>query len=175
MSWNAPICLSVRLGVEQAKHDAGLFARDEALRAGWNTGKCLGLSPPTIVSPEWNEPYRLENLMDTEKKPDEPSAEKPKQDVGQIVGDLVVSGATVLAHSAAEAVVKRVRKAAAKTRPVKAVGKAVKKARRSAPASKASKNKKAKKTSNQSSATKRAGRKATKKSATRATKKKSKR
>jgi hypothetical protein len=41
--------------------------------------------------------------MDTEKKTDE------KQDIGQVVGDLIVSGATVLAHSAAEAVVNRIR------------------------------------------------------------------
>ena len=128
-----------------------------------------------IVSPEWNEPYRLEDLMDTEKKPDEPSAEKPKQDVGQIVGDLVVSGATVLAHSAAEAVVKRVRKAAAKTRPVKAMAKAAKKARKSAPTSKAGKSKKAKKAPHKSSARKGARRKAAKKSTKRTNKKKSKR
>jgi hypothetical protein len=31
--------------------------------------------------------------MDTEKKPDE----KPKQDIGEVVSDLIVSGATVLA------------------------------------------------------------------------------
>jgi hypothetical protein len=43
---------------------------------------------------------------------------------------LVVGEVTVLAHSAAEAVVNRVRKAAAKTAPVKAVAKVVKKAER---------------------------------------------
>jgi hypothetical protein len=69
--------------------------------------------------------------MDTEKKPDE-NTEKPKQDIGEVVGDLIVSGATVLAHSAAEAIVKRVRKSAAKTAPVKAVAKVVKKAKKSA-------------------------------------------
>jgi len=80
--------------------------------------------------------------MDTEKKPED--TEKPKQDIGQIVGDLVVSGATVLAHSAAEAIVKRVRKAAGKTVPVKAVAKVVKKAKRSAAVGKATATKKAK-------------------------------
>ena len=54
--------------------------------------------------------------MDTKKKPNERAAEQPN-DIGEIVGDLVVGGATVLAHSAAEAVVKRVRKAAAKPLP----------------------------------------------------------
>ena len=44
--------------------------------------------------------------MDTEKP--EKSADQPKQDIGELVGDLVVSGATVLAHTAAKAVVKRV-------------------------------------------------------------------
>ena len=62
--------------------------------------------------------------MDTEKKTDEVT-QQPKQDVGQVISDLIVSGATVLAHSAAEAVVKRVRKAAAKTTPVKAVAKKI--------------------------------------------------
>ena len=73
--------------------------------------------------------------MDTEKKPTEDTT-PPKQDMGQIVSDLVVSGATVLAHSAAEAVVKRVRKAAAQTAPVKAVAKVVNKAQKSAAPSK---------------------------------------
>jgi hypothetical protein len=63
--------------------------------------------------------------MDTEKKPDE-NTEKPKQDMGEVISDLIVSGATVLAHTAAEAVVGRVKKAAAKTAPVKAAAKAVK-------------------------------------------------
>jgi hypothetical protein len=36
--------------------------------------------------------------MDTEKKPNEQAAEGPKKDIGEIVGDLVVSGATVLAR-----------------------------------------------------------------------------
>ena len=79
--------------------------------------------------------------MDTKKKPNEQAAEQPKNDIGEIVGDLVVSGATVLAHSAAEAVVKRVRKAAAKTAPAKAVAKIVKKAKKSGAAPKASKSK----------------------------------
>jgi hypothetical protein len=85
----------------------------------------------------------MEGFVDTEKKPNQ-DTEQPKQDIGQMVGDLVVSGATVLAHSAVEAVVKRVRKATAKTGPVKAVAKAVKKAKKSADASRA-KSKKAKK------------------------------
>jgi hypothetical protein len=59
----------------------------------------------------------MENDMDTEKKPEEP--EKSKQNVGDIVGDLVVSGATVLANTAAKAVVSRVKKAAAKSKPAK--------------------------------------------------------
>lgn len=50
--------------------------------------------------------------MDTEKKSGEQRTDQPKPDIGEIVGDLVVSGATILAHSAAEAVVKRVKKAA---------------------------------------------------------------
>jgi hypothetical protein len=32
--------------------------------------------------------------MDTEKKPDEDTA-KRKQDIGEVIGDIVVSGATV--------------------------------------------------------------------------------
>jgi hypothetical protein len=76
--------------------------------------------------------------MDIEKKPGE-KPEQPKQDIAQIVGDLVVSGATVLAHSAAEARVKRVRKAAAKTAQVKAVAKVVNKAKKPVAASKAAK------------------------------------
>jgi hypothetical protein len=95
--------------------------------------------------------------MDTEKKPDE-DAKQPKQDVGQIVGDLVVSGATVLAHSAAEAVVKRVRKAAAKTTPAKARAKVVKKAKKSTAASKAA-SKKVKKASKKSGRKKSTGKK----------------
>ena len=67
----------------------------------------------------------MENDMDSEKRPEEP--EKPKQNVGDIVGDLVVSGATVLANTAAKAVVSRVKKAAAKSKPAKAVAKAVRK------------------------------------------------
>ena len=62
--------------------------------------------------------------MDTEKKTDQ-----PKQDLGEIVSDSVVSGATRLAHSAAETVVKRVKKAAAKLAPIEAVKKVQKKRR----------------------------------------------
>ena len=88
--------------------------------------------------------------MDTEKKPNEPDADQPKpeqpnQNIGDIVGDLVVSGATMLANTAAKAVVNRVKKAAGKTKPIKAVAKAVKKAKTSAAAPKATKGKKAKK------------------------------
>jgi hypothetical protein len=56
---------------------------------------------------------------------------QPTPDIGAIVGDLVVSGATFLAHSAAEAVVKRVKKAAADTARWQAVAKIVKKAKKS--------------------------------------------
>jgi len=59
--------------------------------------------------------------MDTEKKSEK--SPEPTQDIGKIVGDLVVSGATILAHSAAEAVVKRVNKATADSAPVQAVAK----------------------------------------------------
>jgi hypothetical protein len=116
-------------------------------------------------------PLLWEGFMDTEKKPDE-NTEKPKQDIGEVVGDLIVSGATVLAHSAAEAIVKRVRKSAAKTAPVKAVAKVVKKAKKSA-APKTAK-KKAKKVSKKSD-NKSAGKKTAKKSAKKNTKKKSQR
>jgi translation initiation factor 2B subunit (eIF-2B alpha/beta/delta family) len=47
--------------------------------------------------------------------------EKEKQSIGDIVGDLVVSATTVLAHSAAQAVVGSVKKAAAKSAPAKPV------------------------------------------------------
>ena len=81
--------------------------------------------------------------MDTEKP--EKSADQPKQDIGEIVGDLIVSGATVLANTAGKAVVKRVRKAAAKTTAVKTVAKAVnKKANKSSAVSKVAKGKKSK-------------------------------
>ena len=47
--------------------------------------------------------HTLEGLgMDSEKKPSEQTAEEPKKDIGEIVGELAVSGATVLAHTAAE-------------------------------------------------------------------------
>ena len=88
--------------------------------------------------------------VDTEKKPDEQKTDQPKQDLGEIVGDLVVSGATLLAHSAAETVVKRVKKAAAKLAPVEAVKKVAKKAKKSAAGTKAAKAKKAKKASKKS-------------------------
>ena len=79
--------------------------------------------------------------MDTEKKSSKQIAEEPKKDIGEIVGDLVVSGATVL-HTAAEAVVKRVTKAAAKTALVKAITKVGKKAKKSLRVSKVAKSKK---------------------------------
>jgi hypothetical protein len=81
--------------------------------------------------------------VDTEKKPDEQKTDQPKQDIGEIVGDLVVSGATLLAHSVAETVVKRVKKAAAKLAPVEAVNKVEKKAKKSAAGTKVTKPKKA--------------------------------
>ena len=62
-----------------------------------------------------------EGDVETEKRPDEskteqPKAVEPKQNIGDLVGELVVSGATVLANTAAKAVVSRVKKAAAKAR-----------------------------------------------------------
>ena len=54
--------------------------------------------------------------MDTEKKPEGETTPKPA--IADVVGDLVVSGATVLANSAAQAIVGRVKKAAAKSREV---------------------------------------------------------
>jgi hypothetical protein len=59
--------------------------------------------------------------VNTEKKPDEQKKDQPKHDLGEIVGNLVVSGAVLLAHSAAETVIKRVKKAAEKLAPVEAV------------------------------------------------------
>jgi hypothetical protein len=76
-----------------------------------------------------------------------------------------------VAHSAAEAVVKRVRKPAAKTAPVKTLAKVIKKAKKSA-APKTPK--KAKKASKKSSPKKSAGKKTAKKSAKKTSKKKSK-
>ena len=73
--------------------------------------------------------------MDTEKKPNE--------NVGDMVGDLVVSGATMLANTAAKAVVSRVKKAAAKSPAVKAVARTVKKAKKSAAGVKAAQTRKA--------------------------------
>jgi hypothetical protein len=102
--------------------------------------------------------------MDTDKKPDE----TPKHDIGELVGDLVVSGATALANTAAKMVVKRGRKTVVRSAPGKAVAKVMKKAKKSAAASKGTKSKKKK--------TKKAGTKksAGKKSAKKSTKKKSK-
>ena len=59
--------------------------------------------------------------MNTEKKPDEQKTDQRKQGLGEIVGDLVVNGAVLLAHSAAETVIDRVKGAAAKLAPVEAV------------------------------------------------------
>src|SRR3954451_22291670 len=87
----------------------------------------------------------LEDAMDTEKKPDGATTDQPNPSIGDVVGNLVVSGATVLANTAAKAVVGRVKKAAAKSAPVKAVTKAVKKAKQSAAGAKAAKTKKANK------------------------------
>ncbi len=83
--------------------------------------------------------------MDTEKKPE--AEEGKPATVADTVGDLVVSAATVLAHTAAEAVVGRVKKAAAKTKPVRAVEQAAKKAKKAAPKTKKAAPKKAKKAS----------------------------
>ena len=91
--------------------------------------------------------------MDTEKKPNEQKTDQPKQDIGEIVGDLVVSGATLLAHSAAETVVKRVKKAAAKLAPVEAVKNVAKKAKKSAAGTTVAKAKKTKKASKKSGPT----------------------
>jgi hypothetical protein len=73
----------------------------------------------------------MESNMDTEKKPAEPEAEQPKQNVGDLVGELVVSGATMLANTAAKAVVSRVKKAAAKSGPAKAATTVVRTAKKS--------------------------------------------
>src|ERR1044072_6469134 len=107
--------------------------------------------------------------MDTEKKPEVPEAEQPKpeskQNVGDIVGDLVVSGATMLANTAATAVVNQVKKAAAKSKPAKAVARAVTTAKKSG-AAKTAEGKKARKSSAKAST------KAGQKSATRTAKNK---
>ena len=52
----------------------------------------------------WNEsaslPYHfLEGVMNTEKKPNEQAAKEPKKDVGEIIGDLVVSGGAFRSRS----------------------------------------------------------------------------
>ena len=108
--------------------------------------------------------------MDTEKKPDEQQRDQPKQDLGEIVGDLVVSGAILLAHSAAETMVKRVNKAAAKLAPVEAVKNVAKKAKKSAAGTKVAKARKAKRASKKSGPTRSTG-KAAKKSSKKTTRK----
>ena len=96
--------------------------------------------------------------MDTEKKSEK--EKQPTQDIAAIVGDLVVSGATMLAHSAAEAVVKRVKKAAADSAPVQAVAKVVKKAKKSPSGVKTAATKKGKATkASRKSGTKKVGKK----------------
>jgi hypothetical protein len=117
----------------------------------------------------------LEGVMDTEKKPDAETTDQPKPTIGDVVGDLVVSGATVLANSAAKAVVSRVKKAAATSAPVKAVAKVVKKAKKSAAGVKAAKTRKAKKAKKASkkSGAKKSAKKTAKKSAKKTTRKKS--
>jgi hypothetical protein len=112
--------------------------------------------------------------VDTEKKSGERKTDQSKQDLGEIVGDLVVSGATLLAHSAAETVVKRVKKAAAKLAPVEAAKKIPKKAKKSSAGIKVAKAKKAKKASKKSGP-KKSTPKAAKKSSKKTTRKKSKR
>jgi hypothetical protein len=104
----------------------------------------------------------MEIAMDTDKKPQEKT--DGSKDIGDMVGDLVVSGATVLAHSAATAIVKRVKKAATKSAPVKAAAKAVSKARKSAAARKTGKRKKASKKSRSTGTEKKAVKKSAKKS-----------
>jgi hypothetical protein len=104
--------------------------------------------------------------MDTEKKPDE-TTEKPKQGMAAAIGDLIVSGARVLAHSAAEAVVGRVKKASKKTRPVKAVATVMNKAKKSV-VSKKAKAKASKTPAAPKKAAKKTVKKSTKKSGTKA-------
>jgi|SRR4051812_34012527 hypothetical protein len=116
----------------------------------------------------------VEGPMNTEKKPDDQKSNQPKQDIRDIVGDLVVSGATLLAHSAAETVVEQIKKAAAKLAPVKADKEVVKKAKKSAAGTKVAKAKKAKKPK-KASESERSGMKAAKKSSKKTTRKKSKR
>src|SRR5258708_36500413 len=72
----------------------------------------------------------IEVVMDTEKKPGG-RTDQPKPEIGEVVGDLVVSTATVLANSSAKAVATRFKKAAAKSPPAKTVSRAVKKTRKS--------------------------------------------
>lgn len=115
----------------------------------------------------------LEDAMDTEKTP----AATGQPNLADAVGDLVVSGATMLANTAAKAVVGRIKKAAAKSAPVKAVAKAAKKAKRSVAGAKAANTRKAKKTAKKSAGKKSAGKKSAgkkaKKSAGKTAKKKS--
>jgi hypothetical protein len=101
--------------------------------------------------------------VDTEKKPDEQKTDQPKQDLGEIVGDLVVSGATLLAHSAAETVVKRVKKAAAELVPVEAVKNVAKKSAAGTKVAEAKKTKKASKKSGPKKSTGKAAKKSSKK------------
>src|SRR3954451_22926717 len=118
-------------------------------------------------------PHHLEDGMDTEKTP----ATTGQPNLADAVGDLVVSGATMLANTAARAVVGRIRKAAAKSAPVKAAAKAAKKAKQSVAGVKAANTRKAKKTAKKSAAKKSAGKKSAgkkaKKSAGKTAKKKS--
>src|SRR3954466_6938691 len=97
--------------------------------------------------------------MDTEKKPGGETTDQPKPSIGDMVGDLVVSGATMLANTAAKAVVGRIKKAAAKSAPVKDAAKGGKKAKRSVAGVKAANTRKAKKTAKKSAAKKAAGKK----------------
>jgi hypothetical protein len=94
----------------------------------------------------------LEESMDTEKKPDE-RTHQPKANISDTVGDLVIGAATVLANTAATAVVNRVKKASKKTAPS-----AVKKAKRAA--------RTATQTTKKARAAKKAAKKTVKKSAT---------
>jgi hypothetical protein len=112
--------------------------------------------------------------MDAEKTSDEQKADQPKQDIREIVGNLVVSGAALLAHAAAETVVERVKQAAVKLAPVESDKKVVKKAKKSPAGTEAARAKKAKNAS-KSGTKKSSGIKAAKRSSKKTNRKKSER
>jgi hypothetical protein len=96
--------------------------------------------------------------MDNEKKPGE-QASPSKADIGDMVGDLVIGTATAIAHSAATAVVDRVKKASKRRAPA-----AIRKAKTAAKKAVTPKAKKAVKKAVRKAA-KKAAKKAVKKSA----------